>query len=104
MAVITTVIPVTGMTLPFVSYGGSAMFINMIAAGMVLSISRDGLSSRPVRKRSQVTVNSEASSRPAAGLSRPRRKQAPVRAPARRRERRERSLTSEFSDDRGDEL
>ncbi|MFK7801153.1 MAG: FtsW/RodA/SpoVE family cell cycle protein [Anaerolineae bacterium] len=93
MAVITTVIPVTGMTLPFISYGGSAMFINMIAAGMVLSISRDGLGNRPVRKRSQVTVNSEASSRPS--TSRPRRTQVAGRAPARRRNRRAESSNFE---------
>lgn len=59
MAVITTVIPVTGMPLPFMSYGGSSMLINLVAAGMVLSISRDSHSGRPVRKRSQVTVNTK---------------------------------------------
>ena len=62
MAVITTVIPVTGMPLPFLSYGGSSMLINLTAAGVVLSISRDGhLGGRPVRRRSQKTVNSEVS-------------------------------------------
>ncbi|MFT5194088.1 MAG: cell division protein FtsW [Candidatus Promineifilaceae bacterium] len=71
MAVITTVIPVTGMTLPFMSYGGSAMFISMVGAGIVLSVSRDGLGNRPVRKRSQVTVNTEASRQSAPRTRRP---------------------------------
>ncbi|MDD4776019.1 MAG: rod shape-determining protein RodA [Syntrophomonas sp.] len=34
--------PVTGIPLPFVSYGGSAMLTNMIAAGLVLSINVRG--------------------------------------------------------------
>lgn len=103
MAVITTVIPVTGMTLPFMSYGGSAMFINMVAAGIVLSISRDGLSGRPVRKRSQVTVNSEASRRSLDSDSRrPRRAQTDRRKSSRRRPRR-RPSTPENSPERSDE-
>jgi rod shape determining protein RodA len=32
--------PVTGLPLPFVSYGGSAMFADMIAVGLLLSVSR----------------------------------------------------------------
>lgn len=32
------VLPVTGLVLPFVSYGGSAMVINMMAIGLVMSV------------------------------------------------------------------
>lgn len=39
IAVNTALIPVTGITLPFVSYGGSSLIASMIGAGVLLSIS-----------------------------------------------------------------
>ncbi len=41
MAVITAVMPFTGMPFPFLSYGGSSLVISMLAVGILLSISRD---------------------------------------------------------------
>lgn len=41
MAVVTNTIPVTGMSLPFFSYGGSAMLADLIGVGFLLSISRN---------------------------------------------------------------
>lgn len=41
IAVVTNTIPVTGMPLPFFSYGGSAMLANLMAVGILLSISRN---------------------------------------------------------------
>jgi rod shape determining protein RodA len=35
------IMPVTGVPLPFVSYGGSAMFVSWIAVGLVLAIGRE---------------------------------------------------------------
>lgn len=96
MAVITTVIPVTGMPLPFLSYGGSSMLINLTAAGIVLSISRDGhLGGRPVRRRSQRTVNSEVS------RSVPKRKRKPAQRTQPSGPTRERRIRQ---DDRGSRL
>ena len=34
------IMPVTGLPLPFVSYGGSAMFADMIAIGVLQSVHR----------------------------------------------------------------
>ena len=41
IAVITAVMPFTGIPLPFLSYGGSSMFISLIGMGILLNISRD---------------------------------------------------------------
>jgi cell division protein FtsW len=38
-AVSTGLMPTKGLPLPFISYGGSALFVNMIAAGVLISIS-----------------------------------------------------------------
>ncbi len=40
IAVVTCTIPVTGMPLPFFSYGGTSLAINLFAMGVVLNISR----------------------------------------------------------------
>lgn len=40
LMVVVGLVPVTGVTLPFLSYGGSSLLISMISIGIVLSISR----------------------------------------------------------------
>jgi cell division protein FtsW len=35
-------LPITGVPLPFVSFGGSALLVNMVAAGILLNIARQG--------------------------------------------------------------
>ncbi len=40
IAVVTGSMPVTGVPLPFISYGGTALLINMTAVGILLNISR----------------------------------------------------------------
>jgi cell division protein FtsW len=37
---VTGIMPVTGLTLPFFSAGGSSLFVSMIAAGLLLSVAR----------------------------------------------------------------
>ena len=41
LGVVTALFPVTGVTLPFLSYGGSSLLITMISMGIVLNISRN---------------------------------------------------------------
>lgn len=41
LAAMVALVPLTGVPLPFVSYGGSALVVNLAAIGILLSISRD---------------------------------------------------------------
>ncbi len=52
MAVVMGLLPTKGLTLPFVSYGGSALLVDLFAVGVLLSISR-GPSQRSFKKEPQ---------------------------------------------------
>ena len=51
IAVITAVIPFTGMPMPFLSYGGSSMLTTMVGIGILLNVSRDGTQGRQPARR-----------------------------------------------------
>ncbi len=40
IAVVTSLLPTTGLALPFISYGGSSLVISLAGAGLLLSVSR----------------------------------------------------------------
>lgn len=40
ISVVTKIIPTTGITLPFISYGGSSLIVNMFCCGILLNISK----------------------------------------------------------------
>lgn len=49
MAVVAHVVPFTGIPLPFISYGGSSLSISMVAAGILLNISKQAIDMREER-------------------------------------------------------
>jgi cell division protein FtsW len=53
--VVCGLLPVTGLPLPFMSYGGSAMIYNMIAVGIILNISKHSVNHKEVE--SVVAIN-----------------------------------------------
>ena len=42
LSVVVGLIPVTGVTLPFLSYGGSSLLVSFVSIGIILNISKDG--------------------------------------------------------------
>ena len=48
IAVTTNSIPYTGVTLPFVSFGGSSIVVSLVAAGVIVSVSRARTRPEPV--------------------------------------------------------
>ncbi len=56
IAVITAVIPFTGIPLPFLSYGGSSLLVSLAAMGVLLNVSRDAAMTKrpqPTRRQNQ---------------------------------------------------
>ena len=44
LGMVSGIVPVVGVPLPFISYGGSSLTVTMAAIGILLSISRNGVS------------------------------------------------------------
>ena len=53
IAMVTGLVPVIGVPLPFVSYGGTAMLSSLAALGILLNIDRTGKSYQELRRRWQ---------------------------------------------------
>jgi cell division protein FtsW len=37
---VTGIMPVTGLTLPFISFGGTSLIVSMVASGLLLNVAR----------------------------------------------------------------
>ncbi len=59
IAVMTAVIPSSGLPLPFISYGGSALLVLMIGVGLILSVARVSAQREANTQRRQYGANSD---------------------------------------------
>ena len=58
VAVVTNLVPCTGISLPFFSYGGTALWLQLAEMGVILSISRDVPEKKFIKPHSKKPANS----------------------------------------------
>lgn len=58
--VVTGMVPTKGLPLPFISYGGSALLVNMMAVGMLLNLSRNSKGIRVFDKTRDIIIRKKA--------------------------------------------
>jgi cell division protein FtsW len=68
LAVALAIVPTKGLTLPFVSFGGSSLLVNAAAAGILLNISRQAPAPRETTPKPSAFENEDASAVLAASL------------------------------------
>jgi cell division protein FtsW len=71
LGVVTGSLPTKGLPLPFVSFGGSALFMTLLSTGILLNISQHGTSAAPARPRASGPRAADARSAAPGALARP---------------------------------
>src|SRR5262249_10876095 len=59
MGVVTGLLPITGIPLPFVSYGGSSLVVSLAGIGVLLSVGRASLRKRPARRSASARTKTQ---------------------------------------------
>jgi len=71
LGVVTGSLPTKGLPLPFVSFGGSALFMTLLSTGVLLNISQHGTSDATSRRRASRSRAADARSAARGALPRP---------------------------------
>jgi cell division protein FtsW len=86
IGVVVALVPVTGITLPFISAGGSSLLVSFAAAGILLSISRETREPGPSDDNGDAQADKTETGRTDATADRGRRNRGPHLPGARRRD------------------